>query len=126
MEDSSLGKAGEESRGELPPCLWRGSQAQQGGQALLVVLEDLAYPFARLAKAGSVSRQHFIDGQRRHPPQRRQVVVQRIGAGLRMEPDVGADLEQQMVSRKQQLAGWPVESTVFRCVAGRPDHNQIV
>src|ERR1700737_2362440 len=113
LEDVALHDALEQLGRQLPARLRpRTREADQGGFARLMVLDDFPDPAAVIVEGIAVSRQHGLDLETANAFQRSEVVVQGVRTRLWMETDVQADLRQQMIAREQHTACRPVETAV--------------
>ena len=87
-----------------------------------MVLLEIGDALGGLAVRAPVGRQHQRGIEGRQAVQGGDEVVQRVGRALGMEPHVGADVRQQLVSREQDPP-LPVEQAdVSRRMAGCPLH----
>ena len=122
VEDVPPRNAAEERPRQFPTSLRAAfGDTEQGFLAVPVVVLDLGNALPVITEYRPVRRQDMVRLERGGAVKGCQVVGQGIGTRLGMQPDVGTDPGEQVVTRKEQAAFGPVETAVSRRVPGRPD-----
>src|ERR1700736_1121676 len=113
LEHVPLHDALEQSRRELPAGSGTvASKADERRIALVVVPHDLIDTSAVTMERIAVSGQDGIDLEPPDTLERRDVVVERVRARLRMQADVWADLREQVVAGEEHAARRPVKTAM--------------